>query len=411
MAKTADTFFSCRETPVYFPSGLLVTDISGSPTTKVRLNSPSPGVGNLRGPIDGFYYDINESTQACIYYNGVMYNLRDSIMSFPGVHTIAGFSKPCDAEMILTFQPSQTNVLGLPKIILCVAVQSGVRMTPASKKYFSTLIAGSTSGGRPTLAAILPKNVSYLEYQGFDVSLLYGGAKCSAIKAARTNIAQYLVCQWPIGMTIADFQRFRSEIPMSEPVPGSGIAPKGSSTPAGISPVGDIPKQLKLPPTPTSDLTRARFLSQVTRLTNIVLESSDVVPPPAIKKGENGIPVPSMKCQSVKLNGAEGKLTMDLTGRHVTTLEKELQDEKKELEDGPGIEKCKNIGDVEWGLVTLLGVAIGVILCCLVTYFVMYWTFPNYGEVVAQAKSWIPSGPLAPLPLPSLPQLPTICKD
>ena len=394
MSNTAETFFSCRETPVYFPSGLVVTDISGSPTTKVRLNSPSPGVGNLRGPIDGFYYDINESCQTCIYYNGVMYNLRDSIMSFPGVHTIAGFSKPCDAEMILTFEPSQTNVLKLPKILLCVGVQSGVRMTPASKKYFKTLMAGSTMRDRPTLAAILPKDVSYLEYQGFDVSLLYGGAKCSALKAARTNIAQYLVCQWPIGMTTADFERFRSEIPMSEPAPGSGISPT----------------QLTLPPAPLNDLTRKRFLSQVTRLNNVILEGAGVAPPPSIKKGEKGIPVPSMKCQPVKFKGAEGKLTMDMTGRKLTTsLEKELQKETEALSDDPGIEQCKNIGDWEIGMATILGVVIGIIFCSIIMYYVLKWIYRDYE--LKSLNFTLPQISIPSIPTPTFPPLPVICKD
>ena len=396
MSNTADTFFSCRETPVYFPSGLVITDISGSPTTKVRLNAPVASPGNITGPFEGFYYDINENIQTTLYYNGVMYNLRESILSFPGVHTLTDFSKPCDAEMILTFQPSQTNVLGLPKILLCVGVQSGVRLTPASKKYFHTLVAGTMTAGRPTLTAILPKNVSYLEYQGFDVSLLYGGAKCSALKAARTNIVQYLVCQWPIGMTIADFQRLRSEIPMTSPPAGSGIAPT----------------QLTLPPTPASDLTRARFISQVTRLTNVILEGNNVAAPPTIKKGERGIPVPAMKCQPVKLKGAEGKLTMDLTGRHVSTLEKELKDSLAELSDDPGIEQCKNIGDWEWGMATILGVVVGIIFCSVIMYYVLKWIYSDYVSKSTQthAVTLLQQATSPGLALPTFPQLPKICK-
>jgi hypothetical protein len=387
---TADTFFSCRETPVYFPSGLLVTDISGSPITKVRLNSQLAGPGNITGPFDGFYYNINENPTTSLYYNGIMYNLVDSIMSFPGVHTIVGFSKPCDAELILTFQTSQPNVLSLPKILLCVAVQSGVRMTATSKKYFSTLTTGA-SAGRPTLAAVLPKDVPYLEYQGFDVSLLYGGAKCSALPQARTNIAQYLVCQWPIGMTIADFQRFRAEIPMDTPAPGSGIAPK----------------QLTLPPTPVSDLTRKRFLGQVTRLNNVVLEGAGVAPPPTIKKGEKGIPVPSMKCQPVKFKGAEGKLTMDMTGKKLTTsLKEELEDSSAELEDGPG--QCKNIGNWEIGMATILGVMVGIILCSVIMYYVLEFIYSDYSTKALQ-KFTAPSN--IHLALPTFPSLPTICKD
>ena len=393
MAGVADTFFSCRETPVYFPSGLLITDISGSPTTKVRLNSQLAGPGNITGPFDGFYYNINENPTTSLYYNGVMYNLVDSIMSFPGIHTIAGFSKPCDAELILTFQTSQPNVLGLPKILLCVAVQSGVRITAASKKYFSTLTTGAT-GGRPTLAALLPPDVPYLEYQGFDVSLLYSGAKCSALPQARTNIVQYLVCQWPVGMTIADFQRFRSEIPMSDPPAGSGIAPK----------------QLTLPPTPVSDLTRKRFLSQVTRLNNVVLEGAGVAPPPSIKKGEKGIPVPSMKCQPVKFKGAEGKLTMDMTGRKLTTsLEKELQEETEALSDDPGITHCKNIGDWEIGMATILGVMLGVILCAVIMYYVMKGIFSDYE--FKSLNFTLPQISIPSIPTPTFPQLPVICKD
>ena len=398
MAGVADTFFSCRETPVYFPSGLVVTDMSGSPTTNVRLNSQLAGPGNLTGPFDGFYYNINENPTTSMYYNGVMYNLVDSILSFPGIHTIAGFSKPCDAEMILTFQTSHANVLGLPKILLCVAVQSGVRMTPASKKYFKTLTTGATAG-RPTLAAILPKDVSYLEYQGFDVSLLYSGAKCSALPQARTNIAQYLVCQWPIGMMTADFQRFRSEIPMSSPPVGSGIAPK----------------QLTLPPTPVSDLTRKRFLSQVTRLTNVVVEGETrVASSPTIQKGEKGIPVASVKCQPVKRNGAEGKLTMDMTGRKLTTsLEEELQEEKTALSDDPGIEQCKNIGDWEIGMATILGVLVGIVLCSVVMYYVLQWIYSDYltKSTQNQAAALLQQATSPSLGLPTFPQLPTICKD
>lgn len=388
MASVADTFFTCRETPVYCPSGLTLSDIPGSPTTKLRLSSQLAGPGNIAGPYNGYYYNINENPTTALHLNGIMYNLVDSVMTFPGTHVVVGFSKPCDAELILKFQPSQQNVLGLPPILFCIPVQSGVRLAASSVKYFQTLSNGPSSK-RPTLTDVLPRDAGYLNYQGFSVLELLNNEKCSALTGPQA-LANYIICQVPIGMALADFNRFRAELPMTVPPPDSGIAPV----------------QKTLPPIPSVQINTSRFIKQTARIVDVVMETGDAAP--GLKKNEKGIPVPSMKCQPVKQKGVAGKLSIDMTGRKLTTsLEDELNDEHAELGDGPGAGKCvrNNVGVIEWRLSVFLGLVLGIAVCSFIAYFVKDHVFkiPTFGS----------SGPIKPLQLPSftLPTLPIVCKD
>jgi hypothetical protein len=310
-----------------------------------------------------------------------MYNLVDSVMTFPGTHVIVGFSKPCDAELILKFQPSQTNILSLPPILFCIPVQSGVRLVPASVRYFQTLTSGPTSG-RPSLADILPRDAGYLNYQGFSVWSLLDGVKCSAIQGSQ-SLAQYIVCQVPVGMALADFNRFRADIPMTKPPADSGLAPV----------------QQTLPPISSLPINSSRFIKQVTRITDVVLETGDAVP--GLKKGDKGIPVPSMKCQPLEQKGTAGKVT-------ITSLEEELNSEHAELGDGPNPGKCvgTNAGVIEWRLSVFLGLVLGIALVSFIAYFVKDFVFkmPSFDHTSKQIKPFT-------FPSFSVPTLPIICKD
>jgi hypothetical protein len=384
---SSDTFFTCRETPVYCPSGLTLADIPGSQTTQLRISAQLAGPGHYTGPYNDYYYNINENPTTALHLNGVMYNLVDSVLTFPGVHVVAGFSKVCDAEILLKFQPSQTNVLGLPPILVCIPVQSGVRLAPTAVRYFATLGTGPTSG-RPTIADILPRGATYLNYQGFSVWSLLDSAKCSTLSGSQT-LAQYIVCQVPIGMTQADFERFRAEIPMNTPPAGSGLAPT----------------QKVLPPVPSAGMNRSRFIKQTTRITDVRLDTGD--PAPGLKKHTKGIPVPSLKCQPVKLKGATGKLSMDMTGRQLTTtLDAELNATHAEIGDDPGAGldgKCtQQAGDTEWILSSVLGMFLAVAIISLITWLVYKNVFTNYLNVVSRSiGNWPKVQPLN-LGLPSL---------
>ena len=316
-------------------------------------------------------------------------------MSFPSVHKIVSFAKLCDAEIVLKFRTSQSNVLGLPSIILCIPIQSGVYITPDSRKYFQTLRTGATAG-RPALADIIPPAATFIDYLGFDIFMMLNGMKCPNITQNPTNIVRYLVCEIPIGMDVADYNRFMTEIPMNTPSPGSGIASK----------------QLTMPPVPAKDISQPQFIKNVSRIGKLILESG-ALPPPVIRRGGKGIPVAALKCQPVKQKGAEGKLTMDMTGRGITTsLEDELRKTHDTLNNIPGQpeENCKNMADVGIGFATLLGIVLGVLICALIVYFVMSYTFLNYREVVARAKNMVAKGPSVSL-LPKFPELPHICKE
>lgn len=402
---TSDGYFNCRETPANFPSGLTLKNVPGSSTSVLRIISKIPGPGNYTGPTD-FFFNINENPTTSIHFNGIMYNLGQSYLCFPGVHQIAGESKPCNAEMVLFFNPSQVSSIKPAPIIMCIPVESGIKFTEKSADYFSTLTAGVTAR-RPTLGAILPSSASFLSYRGFNFMLRLNIdsnlKKCEDIKDASTNIIQYLVCQKPIGMAVADYDRFTTLLQKKPRAPGDN-----DYTPL---------EQLVKPPKNINEVTTSRFTDLVTNITNVIIDASDV--PKTIALNSKGIPINSMKCKRIQ-KGDKAGMRIDTTKKGESTLAQELITTQMDLNNmdlgelDPGLtsESPDEVkpGDIEKGIGIALGIVFGAVVCAFIAYWGMRLVFKNYTSGLKLYNGAPPSSfRPTPFKLPSLPALPKLC--
>ena len=405
MSSIADGFFNCRETPVNFPTGLKLTNVPGSSTALLRIISRIPGPGNYTGPTD-FYFDINENPTTSIHFNGFMYNLSHSYLCFPGVHRVSGESKPCDAEMVLFFKPSQTTTNPQPPIILCVPVDSGIKFTKNSEKYFNS-ITSSPTANRPTFASILPPKPTFIQYLGFNFMLRIGQGntikKCSDIPQASQNNVRYLVCQQPIGIGASDYNRFVALLPKKPRKPNTN----------DYEPL----EQLIKPPRCDSDVSSARFTDLVTHITKVTLIADDMLVSSSLTaKDSKGVPISSMKCKRITKNN-NGGLRMDMTDGGGKTLANELsatQDDLKTMDLGkldPGMPTPDPIvkpGDIEKGIGITLGIVFAVILGAFVSYWTLRFVYINYTTGLKLYGN-APPTKTPPFNLPKIPAMPKLC--
>ena len=401
MSKTADNFFSCKETPVNFPSGLRVSSIYESPTSTLRIISQIPGPGNYTGPID-FFFDINENPTTSIHFNGFMYNLSKSYLCIPGVHKIAGETKVCDAEIVIVFNPSQSSSAEKRPIMLCVPVESGIRINPKSQRYFATLGTGVTSN-RPTLGSILQPKSTFLAYNGFNFLLRLSGTNvlktCSDIPASLTNNVRYLVCQNSIGMTVSDFDRFNGKLARKP-------------RPAGANDYAPL-EQLVKPPKSVDNPSSARIMELMTRITNVTIEAGDALETPTCPSNFMGIPTKSMKCKPLR-PGARG-LRVDMK-KDTVTLDKELAQTKSALNDmdlgrlDPGIDESATTyfqpGDVERAIGVFFGIMGGLLICAIVAFLVQKFVFTGYVSVIQHKEAAALKLPPIKMPKVGLPDIP-----
>ena len=401
MSKSADNFFSCKETPVNFPSGLKASSIYESPSSTLRIISQIPGPGNYTGPID-FFFDINENPTTSIHFNGFMYNLSKSYLCIPGVHKIAGETKVCDAEIVIVFNPSQSSSADKRPIMLCIPVESGIRINPKSEKYFATLGTGVTAN-RPTLGSILQPKSTFLTYNGFNFLLRLSTTNtlktCSEIPNSLTNNVRYLVCQNSIGMTVSDFDRFNGKLARKpRPVGANDYAPL---------------EQLVKPPKATDDPSLARVMELMTRITNVTIQAGDALVTPSCASKFMGIPTKSMKCKPLR-PGARG-LTIDMK-KGGETLDKELARTKSALNEmdlgrlDPGIDESATTyfqpGDVERAIGVFFGIMGGLLICAIVAFLVQRFVFTGYVSVIEHKEAAALKLPSLKMPKVSLPNVP-----
>ena len=404
MSKTADNFFSCKETPVNFPSGLKASSIYESPSSTLRIISQIPGPGNYTGPID-FFFDINENPTTSIHFNGFMYNLSKSYLCIPGVHKIAGETKVCDAEIVIVFNPSQSSSTEKRPIMLCVPVESGIRLNPQSQKYFATLGTGVTAN-RPTFGSILQPKSTFLTYNGFNFLLRLSTSNklksCTDIPASLTNNVRYMVCQNSIGMTVSDFDRFNGRLARKpRPVGANDYAPL---------------EQLVKPPKAVDDPSSARIMELMTRITNVTIQAGDALATPKCATDFMGIPTKSMKCKPIR-PGARGPsgLRIDMKKGGVP-LDKELERTKnalKEMDLGrldPGIDQSATTyfqpGDVERAISVFFGIMGGLLICAIAAFLVQKFVFTGYVSVIEHKEAAALKLPPVKMPKVSLPDIP-----
>jgi len=402
----ADNYFNCRETPANFPTNLKLSNLPGSTLTKLRIISNAPGPGNYTGPID-FFFTVNENPMTSIHYNNVMYNLGQTLLCFPGIHRVSREEKPCNAELILFFNPSQTSTIKQSPVMMCIPVDSGIKYTKKSAQYFNTITTGVIAN-RPTFGSILPETTTFISYSGFNFMLRVGDKKlktCGDITNSPSNIIKYLVCQTPIGMAPGDYDRFTNLLEKKpKPPTANDYGPR---------------EQLIKPPRNLNDIAIGRFTDLVTHITDVRIEASDAAAPAPIVKGDKGVPVSSMKCKRIT-NGSKNGLKIDGTKGGRSTLAQELATTQTDLNDmdlgqlDPGITPATPVkvrpGDIEKGISLTLGIILGVILAAFIAYWGLRLVYKNYTNGLKLYGS-APSSAYKPtsFKLPSLPAMPKLC--
>ena len=396
MPAIADNFFSCKESPANFPTGLKLSAVADSPTSVLRIISKIPGPGNYTGPTD-FYFDVNENPNTSIHFNGVMYNLTTCLLCTPGVHKVVGEEKACDAELVARFKPSQqtSDINEHPVILLCIPVESGISMNDNSKRYFSTLTTGVTAK-RPTFGSILHPNSKFITYKGFDFMLRAGNNKllsCGDVPDAPTNIVRYLVCQNRIGMTVNDYNRFTEQLAY-KPRP-----PKAND----YTPL----EQLVKPPTCINEIPSARFTTLATLIGQVIVESDDGVSGRAPVRKPNGIPISQMKCKPLR----DGKTRIDMT-KGTTKLTDEIAKTDAILRNENGDPEL--VGDsashlqpevIENVLSVFFGIILAVVVCAGIAFLVQWGVFSNYLKVIGGAEVPAKASDIKPFKIPSMPKI------
>jgi hypothetical protein len=286
--------------------------------------------------------------------------------------------------------------------MLCVPVESGIRINPQSQKYFATLGTGVTSN-RPTFGSILQPKSTFLTYNGFNFLLRLSTTNtlktCSDIPNSLTNNVRYLVCQTPIGMTVSDFDRFNGKLARKpRPVGANDYAPL---------------EQLVKPPKATDEPSSARVMELMTRITNVTVEAGDAPNTPKCPSDFMGIPTKSMKCKPLR-PGARG-LRVDMKKGGVT-LDKELARTKSALNEmdlgrlDPGIDESATTyfqpGDIERAIGVFFGIMGGLVICAIVAFLVQRFVFTGYVSVIESKEAAALKLPSLQMPKVSLPNIP-----
>jgi hypothetical protein len=261
----------------------------------------------------------------------------ETVLLIGGAHRLPGRSEPCKAELTCYFKSSrdfsQHACLSLP-------IDIG---TGSATPYFASL--GATGGPRLPLSKIVPSDANFLLYRGADLRGRSAGNNvpssfCDPVK----QVTAYYVCQKPIFMANADYQRF----------------------------VLRAGKGLRGPPKPLTPVVTSRLLSLATRVKGIELTGPKPLGPGGIQEGP-GIPTKALKCYRVDPARDVVKDRVYVGGKGPRTdFEKEIKPEKEDEGILPG--------DLQKWLAVLLGIIISVILGALLFVLIFSFVFRNYKE-------------------------------
>ncbi len=363
-----DNAFGCAETPVYIPSGFNMTRIPPCGSCDLRLIAKLAGPGNVTPLPEGLL--INENPTASLRVNGIGHNLTTAILTFPGAHRLPDRQEVCEAELMLYFQNDRDTT---KHVCLCLPIDTGVGPTT---RYFGTLATGELKG-RPTAESLIPAGASFLSYKGAD--LRGRDAKRSRLRSKCDPIAVYVtyyVCLKPIYMSTIDYKRFKDRF-----LDDTFVGP--------VKPVADaiVDKLIRV----------GLFVSGIK-----VGEDADVG-----KRND----LQNLKCYKIDPNRdiKNGQVYVGGEKAPKRTLQDELAmgdtglagegDALSEMADKAATIKP---GSIEKILSIVIGVAIGLILCATIAYFVMRKTFDNYIPATKLYSGPIKASMLS-LKMPSLP--------
>lgn len=332
-----DNYFGCKETPIAFPLGFLASQLPPCTSCTLRLSSKEAGTGAVRDSPTGL--SVTESPTVAWTINGIVYNLLESFLVFPGAHKLEGRQTPCDAEYLLFFR---AMIDGEDRqACLCIPIDIG---SGPSAPYFRTLDA-TVRAGRPALSSILPAGTQVLSYRGAD--LRGRSAKnarprsfCDPVKRTLT----YYVCLTPTRMEAPDFARLKT------------LAPSHAG-----------------PARPATDAMSTRLIKLGTLIHEIVLETN--LKKKGRVKGE-GVPTEAMKCVPLDPDRDIVGDKIYIGGKQQTSLRDELSSEAP-----PADSASIKPGDIESTVGLVIGIALALVLCSFIGLFIWSRAFGNYERV------------------------------
>jgi hypothetical protein len=332
----AASYFGCAESPIWIPEGFNVDNIPNCKSCTLRLTAPVPGSGVINTRVDGLVVEENPLTTLSV--NGIQHNLVETVLMIGGAHRLPGRSEPCKAELACYFQSTRDFS---QHACLCLPIDIG---KGTAAQYFSTL--GTLKTGRPTLAAIVPGNASFLLYRGADFRGRSANNKvpssfCDPVKRVTT----YYVCLRPVFMENADYTRL----------------------------VGRAGKGLQGPPTPLTPVVNSRLKELTTVVNGISIGTAKPFSSTgsAAPLGGPGYPVKSMKCYRLDPNRDIVKDKVYVGGKKSEPLAKTL-----EKDDEGGILP----GDLQRLLSQFLGITVAIIIAAFAFVFIFSRVFTNYSE-------------------------------
>jgi hypothetical protein len=214
-----DAFFTCQETPLKLPDTTTLP-VCGSCT--LRLTSLIPGDGKVSA--DDQYnlgLDLNENPQTTLAVNGIQYNLRTSILTFPAAHMLPGETVRADAELLISFASSRD---GATIVYLALPVKRGAGGT---NRYFSTL-GPTPSTGRPALQTLFASDAQFVQYSGPQIFGRTPANDAPNNICAPVSPAVHFVCTTPAYMLDADYGRLKrlAGASVGPPPPTAIVAPE-----------------------------------------------------------------------------------------------------------------------------------------------------------------------------------------
>lgn len=347
-----DNYFGCRETPIALPLGFVASQLPPCVSCTLRLSSKEAGTGAVRDSSTGL--SITESPAVAWTINGIVYNLLESFLVFPGAHRLEARQTPCDAEYLLFFR---AMIDGEDRqACLCIPIDIG---SGPSAPYFRTLDT-SVRAGRPVLSTILPVGTKVMSYRGAD--LRGRSAKdsqprsfCDPVKRTIT----YYVCLTPTTMEAPDYARLKT-----------------------------LARSHEGPARPTVDAMVPRLLKLGTLIHEIVLETNK-------KKGRvkgEGVPTEAMKCVPLDPDRDIVGDRLYIGGKKQTSLRDELSSDAPPAADDTSIQP----GDIESTIGLVIGIAIALVLCALVGTFLWSRAFGNYNVVTGKKETSVTLVPTLP---------------
>ncbi len=345
-----DNFFSCEETPLWFPSE---TDISKFPVCKscvFRFSAPVAGPGVLLRPNGRHHgFDIDENPQTSITFNGIRYSYRDCVLAVPGSHRLTKNSSVADAELQIFFRSDGTARQEIRAICLPVNVGSGT-----GNEYFRDFGKQLPSRAR-TLASLLTNSDQWYMYVGSSFQERKKDTrKTDALCRSNLLKTTFMVKTTPIFIQREDLARIMSQLP---------------STHQG-------------PPVPFTPVSLERIYSFITVVPSTLVEGPEI-PKPVTQS--TTVSTKQLKCRRIDASKdiKNGEIYIGGEKRSGdTTLQDELDNAanlaKAWEETGSRIQP----GDFENILGGILATVLALVVLGLLAYFTLKITYKDYVPVI-----------------------------